>query len=307
MRHAVLGAGAIGGLIATALGDLGEDVLLVMRPEKLPGYPERLMLEQAGSTLTAAAHPVASIVEPADVLWVATKTYQLHDALKAVQATPAHVLPLLNGIDHIAILRSRFGVDRVLPATIAVGADRISEGRFVQRSPVFLNVTAAGRTLLSPLLARLHASAGFNGRFVENEETLLWSKLCFLAPFALVTSASGKDKGEIFADTKWKQQLYSANAEAATVATACGANIDAAEIQAILDSAPPTLRSSMAKDLVAGRQLELDAIAGPIVRGAGRYGLAVPVIAGLIAAVQAKNSSRQGAPVASPEGPSPIC
>jgi 2-dehydropantoate 2-reductase len=54
------------------------------------------------------------------------------------------------------------------------------------------------------------------------------------------------------------------------------------------DSLPPAMRSSMQKDLAAGRQLELDAIGGPIVRGGKRYGIAVPTTIDLIATINAK-------------------
>ena len=77
MKHAVLGAGAIGGLIATALSAIGEDVTLIVRREKLDSHPERLTLDQPNGTITGSAHPVAKLTEPVDVLWIATKTYQL--------------------------------------------------------------------------------------------------------------------------------------------------------------------------------------------------------------------------------------
>jgi ketopantoate reductase len=51
----------------------------------------------------------------------------------------------------------------------------------------------------------------------------------------------------------------------------------------------------MQKDLVARRQLELDAIGGPIVRGGERYGIAVPTTIDLIATINAvvnQNSSQ---------------
>ena len=55
------------------------------------------------------------------------------------------VVPLLNGVDHIEVLRQRFGADRVVPATIAVEAERVAPGQFVQRSPfVRLNLAASG-------------------------------------------------------------------------------------------------------------------------------------------------------------------
>ena len=53
MKHAILGAGAIGGLMATALGSLGEEVALIVRPDKLAEYPQTLSLEHPSGTLTA--------------------------------------------------------------------------------------------------------------------------------------------------------------------------------------------------------------------------------------------------------------
>lgn len=136
MKHAILGAGAIGGLMATGLGYIGEDVALIVRPQKVAGYPQTLTLHQPERTITAAAHPIAKLTGPVDVLWIATKIYQLESALESTAATPGAVVPLLNGTEHVAFLRSRFGNERVIPATIAVGADRKSDGECVQGSPV---------------------------------------------------------------------------------------------------------------------------------------------------------------------------
>jgi len=288
MKHAILGAGAIGGLMGTALAFLGEDVTLVVRPEKLAGYPEELSLEQSAGVITASAHAASRLTTPVDVLWIATKTYQLESALASIVATPGAVVPLLNGVEHIAPLRSRFGHDRVVPATIAVEAERLAEGHFAQRTTVRLNVAASGEDLLGALLARMQERLGFACRFIPNEETLLWSKMCFLAPFALVTSASRKNKGEVLADPEWKATLDSAVAEATAVATASGAEIDGAVIQKILETSPATMRSSMAKDVVAGRRLELDAIGGPIVRGGEKYGIPVPTTQKLMGMIQSQ-------------------
>ncbi len=292
MKHAVLGAGAIGGMMATALGAIGEDVALMVRPEKLAGYPERLTLEQPSGTITAAAHAIGKQTEPVDVLWIATKTYHLERALESIDATPGIVVPLLNGTEHIAVLRAEFGQDRVVPATIAVEADRVAEGRFAQRSGVRLNVASAGRPLLASVLDRLHEQCGFSTQFVDSEPTLLWTKLCFLAPFALATSASGKNKGEIFADPEWKPKILGAVAETVAVANASGANIDVEKIQNGFDAFQGTVRSSMAKDLAAGRKLELDGIVGPIIHGGVQHGIPTPVTKELVEAIEKKVRQR---------------
>ena len=288
MEHAVLGAGAIGGLVGTAVASLGEGVTVLVRADRLPGYPATLSVERPSGAITAPAKVAATLPNPVDVLWIATKTYQLKTALEAVQSLPRCIVPLLNGVDHIEVLRAYFGPDRVLPATIAVEAEKIAPGRFVQRSPfVNLNLAAGGEQVLGAIVARLR-DLKFTCRFIQNEQTLLWSKLCFLGPFALVTSASGMNKGEIYADAEWKSKLISAMAEACAVAKASRAQVDAAQILAIFDGLPSGMRSSMQKDLASRRQLELDAIGGPIVRGGERYGIDASTTAALIAVIRAK-------------------
>jgi 2-dehydropantoate 2-reductase len=289
MKHAMLGTGAIGGLVGTVLSSLGEDVTVVVRAEKLLSYPANLVLGRPSGTLTAPARAVATLTEPVDVLWIATKTYQLEHALEAVKSLPGCVVPLLNGVDHVAVLRARFGPERVVPGTIAVEAERLAPGRFIQRSPfVRFNLATSGEPLLGALVGQL-GNLGFTCQFIPNEQTLLWGKLCFLAPLALVTSASGMNIGEILADAAWKQKLNSTIAEACAVANASGAEIDATQIQAVVESSPPGMRSSMQKDVAAGRKLELDAIGGPIVRGGERYSIDVSTTVKLMAAIRSKS------------------
>src|SRR5271166_737139 len=283
MKQAILGAGAIGGLIGTVLSSLGEDVTVVVRPEKFASYPANLTLERPTGVVIAPAKAVVALMEPVDVLWIATKTYQLQSALEAVQGSPRCVIPLLNGVDHVAVLRARFGRESVVPGTIAVEAERTAPGRFIQRSPfVRFNLAASGEPLLGAIVAQLRG-LGFVCQFIPNEQTLLWGKLCFLEPIALATSASGMTVGEVLADSGWKHKLSSAISEACAVANASGAEIAAAQIQALVESAPPGMRSSMQKDVAAGRPLELDDIAGPVARGGERHGIDVSTTKDLIA------------------------
>jgi hypothetical protein len=88
--------------------------------------------------------------------------------------------------------------------------------------------------------------------------------------------------------------------EACAVANASGAEVDARRFRRFLKSSPPGMRSSMQKDVAAGRQLELDAIGGPIVRGGERHGIGVSTTTELMAAIRAKvgsTSLRRGLPL----------
>jgi 2-dehydropantoate 2-reductase len=147
-----------------------------------------------------------------------------------------------------------------------------------------------GRSLLGGTLDHLQ-KIGFECKFIDDEATLMWSKLVFLAPLALVTSAADKTIGEMLADPHWRSLREACVREACAVATAEGAKVDAAAVIAGAARLLPTMRSSMQKDVEQGKAPELDAIAGPILRAARRHGIAAPVTEKLVAAVELRVGS----------------
>jgi 2-dehydropantoate 2-reductase len=287
MRHAILGAGGVGGLIGACLAHAGDSVTLVVRRDALEQYPRQLHLESAFGNFTVDV-AVAAEVPPVDALWITVKATQLEPALASLKNPDAvrAIVPLLNGIDHIPLLRARYGSGRVIPATIAVETERVSPGHIVHRSPFArLNVASAGRPLLGNTLDQL-ARIGFACRFIDDEPTLMWGKLVFLAPFALTTTAADKTTGEVIADPSWKSLLEACVREACAVAVAEGAKVDPEAILAGMMAMPGNMRSSMQKDVEQHKAPELDAIAGPILRGAQRQGIEVPATEKLVAAVE---------------------
>lgn len=293
MKHAILGAGGIGGLIGACLAHLGDSVTMVVRPGSLQQYPETLQLESAFGNFTVPV-ALASTVPAADVLWITVKATQLDSALASFTNADSvgAIVPLLNGIDHLALLRARYGAGRVIAATIAVETERVAPGHIVHRTPFArLNVSSAGRNLLGAPVDALQ-KMGFECRFIDDEPTLMWSKIVFLAPFALTTSAADRTTGEVIADPDWKRQLESCVREACAVALAEGARVDADAILASMLRMPPNMRSSMQKDVERGNVPELDAIAGPILRGGARHGIAVPATTQLVAAVETRGRRR---------------
>jgi 2-dehydropantoate 2-reductase len=295
MKHAILGAGAVGGLLGAVLAHEGEDVTLLVRSETNTPNPGTLSLKTPSGTIEAAVRIESKTTHDTDVLWIAVKAYQLVEALRAVppDRNIGTIIPLLNGIDHVDLLRSRFGHDHVVPATIAVESERVAPGQIVQRSPFLrLMLSMIGEERLASVADRLR-SGGFTCEFQADEKTMLWSKLAFLGPFALTGTASDTDKQGIFADAAWRARLESAVVEACTVAAADGATVDRGKILATLGSLPATMRSSMQKDVSAGRIPELDAIGGPIIRAERAYSLDVPVTRELIARIQDRLSSLQ--------------
>jgi 2-dehydropantoate 2-reductase len=297
MRHAILGAGGVGGLIGAALAKSGDLVTVVLRPEALKTYPAELSLESPFGSFSIPVERAAAVTQPFDVLWIAVKATQLNAALRAI-ASPellGSIVPLLNGIDHVALLRTRFGHDRVVPATIGVESERASPGKIIHRSPsARLVVSSIGESRLAPTLEKLR-QFGFNCAFSADESKMLWNKLAILAPCALTTTASGMTMGEVGSNPVWRERLEAGVYEACAVATASGTPLDPAFFIRVFDSLQPGMRSSMQKDVAAGNPPELDGIAGPILRIAQEHGLNVPVTRELVEMIRGKSNAANSA------------
>ncbi len=288
MRHAVLGAGGVGGFVGGALARAGHPVTLLVRSGRQRYYPRLLTVES--KTLGTFQVPVRvtdRLDEPFDVVWITVKATALEAALQAVpeqKLAGGVVVPLLNGLDHVGKLRERYGPERVLPGTIRVEAEQLEPGRVRQSSPsagVQVAPNPAMRAWAEALADELRA-AGLPCEVHDDELTMLWGKLCFLAPFALTTTASGGTMGVIRSDANWSERLEACVEEACAVGVAEGARVTPEPILAALEAAPDEFRSSMQKDVAAGRPPELDAIAGPILRGGGKHGIDVSATRALV-------------------------
>jgi 2-dehydropantoate 2-reductase len=302
MRHAVLGAGGVGGFVGALLAEAGHEVTLLVRPGAAAGYPDRLLLESPLGRFAPPVRHAVALAEAVDVLWVTVKATQLPAALGAVPdpGRAATVVPLLNGLDHVALLRERFGDDRVVPATIGIEVERVAPGRFVHRSPfAVLRWAASDATRLAAVADALGA-LGCRCELAEDEATLLWQKLVMLGPLALCTTAADRDLGGVRDDARWRAALEAAVREACDAAVADGARVDVEDTLALVLRMPPGLRSSMQKDVAAGRPPEVDAIGGAILRRAARHGIPAPTTAALVDAVRARASAPGSEPGSEP-------
>jgi 2-dehydropantoate 2-reductase len=272
MRIAVLGPGGVGGLLAAVL----PDAIVVGRS---PLEEIRLRSRVLGERTTRIRF-TERLEEPVDVLFIATKAVGLEDAVERIVVQPGVVVPLLNGIEHLELLRTRFG--EVVAATIRVEATRVAPGVIEQTSP-FMRVELAGH----PEVAELLNAAGIDARVGAGESQVMWSKLVRLNAIALTTTAFAAPLGDVRAGHR--DELLEAVRETAAVASAEGASIDVSAIEhELLEEAHPELLSSMARDVDAGRPPELDAIGGAVLRAAARHGIATPAVARLVAAVEAR-------------------
>ena len=93
----------------------------------------------------------------------------------------------------------------------------------------------------------------------------------------------------MLADPRWRGLAFSVIREVCAVAAAEGAKSDAEAIISGATKMPGNMRSSMQKDVEQGKPPELEAIAGPIIRGGRKHGIDVPITKSLAAAVEQKS------------------
>jgi 2-dehydropantoate 2-reductase len=291
MKIAVLGPGGVGGLLAGALDRSGEEVVVVARPSTAATIEKQGLHVDSVSLGELHAHPRAleSLQEQVDALLVATKASGLATALERIATEPPLVLPLLNGLDHIATLRARFAPQAVVAGSIRVEADRRQPGVIVHTSN-FLRVDMASHEarMRAPMerLAEVLSRAGVPARVMDSEAQVMWSKLVRLNALACTTSAYDKLLGEIRSTPALRSDLEAAIVEGCTVGRAEGAHdVDPETALAELERAHETLGSSMQRDIAAGRTPELDAIPGSVLRAASRHGLSCPTIERLVAMI----------------------
>ncbi len=299
----VVGPGAVGGLLAALMWRAGIDVTCVASPRSADILAsEGLRLKSAAfGDFFARPRVVERLTdERPGVVFVATKAPQLDTAMKALDPClleQAIIVPLLNGFEHLARLRRRFG-PRVAAGTIGrVEVYRRSPSHVVHTTPGARIEVASdgdvGRSRLNAVTALLN-HAGMDAVVLDSEAAVMWGKLVRLSAIACATAASGMPVGRVRINLHWRRLLEGAVQEAAQVAAAEGLRVDPSEVMRQIDSLPDALETSLQRDVLAGRTGELDAVAGAIVRAGARHGIDCPTINGLVEQVTARAARAAG-------------
>lgn len=277
---AVLGPGGVGGLLGGLLARRGHRVICLAGERTAAALRERGLRVRSAmfGEFQAPVEAVAVLDEPVDACLVTVKALQLDEALERV---PPHalggglVVPFLNGVEHVGVLRRRYPARQVIAAAMRVESFRVGPGEIEHAGP-FAAVELVG----APGLAARLRDAGLDVAERDDEAAVLWGKLSFLAPLALVTAHAGVPVGR--ARTERRDDLLAVYGEVARVAAAQGVAVDGQALLAAVDGLPEGMKSSMQRDAEAGVAMEIDAIGGAVLRAATRAGIDVPVTARLV-------------------------
>jgi 2-dehydropantoate 2-reductase len=312
VRTLIVGAGALGGLVAARLRATGAPVSIATRDEASAARlrSSGLRVTGVGGAVSADAPDVAPLEvyrggAPFDLVVLATKAPEAMAVARdaaALVAPGGTLLPIQNGAVP-ELLAARLGTDRVLGGLSNLGATMHGPGVYEQRN--------AGHLLVGELDGRRGERAervrGWLGRAVEVRVTAelrgaIWSKLLLNCAGTTLGAVAGGTIRQLVAVRGGRAAFERAYAEALAVGLASGAR----PVRMLVEPIPPggsreaydawlggvvaaygDLKPSMLQDLERGRTTEIDFINGYVVELGRRLGVSVPVNEAIVGVVHA--------------------
>ena len=297
----VIGPGAVGGLLAAMLERAGTPVTVVARRERavvIAGQGISVHSPALGNW-NSRFQTVATAPSALPTL-LAVKGHALAAVLPAMAAArPVEVLAVLNGVSHAATLREALPDCRVIAASITVEAATDGASMVHHHSP-FVRLGVADDDTDATTVAALRG-AGVEVARGGAERHVLWRKYRFLAPMALLTALHDLPLGPALGhDAAVTAAVLD---ETARLATAEGLLTSAAELRDILGSLPAGMRSSLQRDMSAGRPTELEPLGGALLALARRHELETPALSAVVHHLRARSDRRLTEDGRTPSGP----
>lgn len=308
MKILILGAGAVGGYFGGRLVQAGADVTFLVRPQRAQ------TLAQAGlvirSPLGDAQLPLRTVqketVRPDyDLVILSCKAYDLDASIASIggaMGPDTLVLPLLNGMAHLARLEQAFGGARVLGGTCYIASTLDADGS-IRHLSKFQGITCGPRAgnranagALLQELAQAYARVSVEFKVSADIEQDMWEKFVLLASLAAMTCLMRASVGEILAAADGEALMREALSTCVAAAGAAGYAPRAESLQrteSILFARGSAFTASMLRDIEAGGRVEADHIVGDMLRHARAAGADARVLATAYCHLQAYTARRQ--------------
>lgn len=292
-RIGILGLGGVGGyfggLLAKAYQESEEvEIVFIARGETLKVIAESGLKIITKESETVVFPKVVSndpeVIGKLDYLICATKTYDIEESLLGLKKCITKntvILPLYNGVDAPERIRTLFPDNEVLEGCVYIFSMITSPG-------VIHNVGALQRLFFGSdsasiskmkTLQTIFKNAGVDSHLVDHIEDTVWEKFVFISVLASATCYLDYNIGQILDDREARNIYVSLMNEITMIAAVKGLNLPEDIImQTILklEKTPPDTTSSMHRDLLAGRNIELNSLTKFVVDEGLKYEVETP-------------------------------
>jgi 2-dehydropantoate 2-reductase len=291
MKYLIIGAGGTGGVTGYYMKKAGKDVTLIARGEHLKAIREQgltleKMWDKTEETITIPATDMEHYTDHPDVIFVCVKGYSLDETIpfiRRISKKTTIVIPVLNIYGTGGKMQKQLPELLVTDGCIYVSANIKESGRLLQHGQILRIVFGVrDKAEFRPELREIQkdlCDSNIDGILSENIRCEALEKFSYVSPIGAAglyyhaTAADFQKEGE-------SRELFKTMIrEIATLAEAMGIPFqkDMVDVNLkILSNLAPEATTSMQRDIMEGKQSEIDGLVYEVVRMGEKYHVPVP-------------------------------
>ena len=307
MKYIIIGAGGTGGILGFYMTKAGKDVTLIARNAHLEamkkqGLSVQKMWTNETETIPVSAESMESYEakgEKADVILVCVKKYSLDSCIPFIQDISHEntiVVPVLNVYGTGAYLQEKLPKVLVTDGCIYVSANIKQAGVLLQHGEILrvffgvrekedlkkLNGQSDGEYKAERLLKKIaqdFKDSGIDGILSDNIKRDALTKFSYVSPIGTAGLYLHTVAGDFQREGEARELFKTLIREIVTLANAMGITFEEDLVERnlkILSNLPEEATTSMQRDVIEGKQSEIDGLVYEVVRMAKKYGVEVP-------------------------------
>lgn len=307
MKYIIIGAGGTGGILGFYMTKEGKDVTLIARNAHLEAMQKQgLSVEKMWTNETESIPVGAESMESyeakgekADVILVCVKKYSLDSCIPFIQNISHEntiVVPVLNVYGTGAYLQEKLPKVLVTDGCIYVSANIKQAGVLLQHGEILrvffgvrekedlkkLNGQSDGEYKAERLLKKIaqdFKDSGIDGILSDNIKRDALTKFSYVSPIGTAGLYLHAVAGNFQREGEARELFKTLIREIVTLANAMGITFEEDLVERnlkILSNLPEEATTSMQRDVMEGKQSEIDGLVYEVVRMAEKYGAEVP-------------------------------
>lgn len=307
MKYIIIGAGGTGGILGFYMTKAGKDVTLIARNAHLEamkkqGLSVQKMWTNETETIPVSAESMESYEakgEKADVILVCVKKSSLDSCIPFIQNISHEntiVVPVLNVYGTGAYLQEKLPKVLVTDGCIYVSANIKQAGVLLQHGEILrvffgvrekedlkkLNGQSDGEYKAERLLKKIaqdFKDSGIDGILSDNIKRDALTKFSYVSPIGTAGLYLHAVAGDFQREGEARELFKTLIREIVTLSKAMGITFEEDLVERnlkILSNLPEETTTSMQRDVMEGKQSEIDGLVYEVVRMAEKYGAEVP-------------------------------
>ncbi|MCD7743716.1 MAG: 2-dehydropantoate 2-reductase [Lachnospiraceae bacterium] len=291
MKYMIIGAGGTGGILGYKLTEGGRDVTLIARGAHLNAMKTKgLTVHQVWNGQTVAL-PVKAVSEEEyeeqpDVILICVKGYSLESVyplIRRVAGPETVVIPILNIYGTGGRMQEELAGILVTDGCIYVSANMEAPGVLRQHGEICRVVFGVrNESEYRPVLKEIaidFEECGIRGILSDNIRRDALQKFSYVSPIGAVGLYYNCAAGAVQEEGEPREMFKSMIREIVTLAEAMGIHFERDLVETnlqILSDLAPEATTSMQRDIMAGKQSEIDGLIYQVVRMGKEYGVPMP-------------------------------